>query len=178
MKWNWRNFSWKLIGLKKWHPFKHKVNSFWRVNKKLLQTWENLSTVLFTHLVLDVLAHCLIGKWRSNNAVSMQHYQISSDNSINIWFSDFSLSQYHIHGVHEEERRSPSPQCQSHEPHSTGNGCPQSTQTSNPRRRNRAMSMNLENFHVRIFDRKIWGSLTECDKFARFCLIWILNFKR
>jgi len=60
---------------------------------------------------------------------------------------DFDLSQYHIHGVHEEERRSPSPQCQSHEPHSTGNGCPQSTQTSNPRRRNRAMSMNLENFH-------------------------------
>ena len=99
----------------------------------------------------NVLAHCLIGKWSSNNAVSMQHYQISSDNSINIWFSDFSLSQYHIHGVHEEERRSPSPQCQSHEPHSTGNGCPQSTQTSNPRRRNRAMSMNLENFHVRFF---------------------------
>lgn len=51
---------------------------------------------------------------------------------------DFDLSQYHIHGVHEDERRSPSPHCKSPE---------QQTQTSNPSRRNRTMSMNLENFH-------------------------------
>jgi len=58
---------------------------------------------------------------------------------------DFDLSQYHIHGVHEDERRSPSPHCKSHERNEHMHE--QHTQTTNASRRSRTMSMNLENFH-------------------------------